>query len=335
MLSICIPTFNRARILDDCLGRLPLFDCEIVVSDNASPDDTRAVVEKHRTYDKRIRYTRLPENQGCAANLRHAVRQARGDLVLYLADDDSLLSEPLATIVGLFERDPELGSVFCDKICWDDAKGIELHRYGFPPQPVEFHAHNQPQHAAELVTWLLATQIPPEIFVARKAVFEQAQIPASYGVEFHVWCFWYAHAAKIRFEPTAFYREHWTLKPGLVRTAWTNQDMAKMYIGHEMRQQLCAIVRLAEFYSGLAFDRTQLFDTIQNFLFNRQNLEIQRAGARGDYIRAVELSREQRLWRWNATLEADEALTQAAAEQAAKLLGLETVEPWLLEAYRV
>jgi len=44
-LSICIPTYNRAAILADTLAHLEFLNdfpltTEVVVSDNASPDDT-------------------------------------------------------------------------------------------------------------------------------------------------------------------------------------------------------------------------------------------------------------------------------------------------------
>ena len=52
LLSICIPTYNRAHYLKECLGSIVAqFDdrdvrdnVEVVVSDNASPDNTRELV---------------------------------------------------------------------------------------------------------------------------------------------------------------------------------------------------------------------------------------------------------------------------------------------------
>jgi glycosyltransferase involved in cell wall biosynthesis len=62
-LSLCIPTHNRARFLEYLLNRflewpaLP-FGYEIVVSDNASSDDTKEVVEKALARLPHLRYLR-------------------------------------------------------------------------------------------------------------------------------------------------------------------------------------------------------------------------------------------------------------------------------------
>lgn len=67
LLSICIPTFNRASYLERCLDQIvhqEAFDSqvEVVVSDNCSEDDTKDVVERfQKTYDN-IRYYRNEEN---------------------------------------------------------------------------------------------------------------------------------------------------------------------------------------------------------------------------------------------------------------------------------
>jgi abequosyltransferase len=73
LISICIPTYNRADLLDYCLeGLAPLRDCgtpfEIVISDNGSTDRTPEVIQAHASRNPLIRSHRLPENRGPAAN---------------------------------------------------------------------------------------------------------------------------------------------------------------------------------------------------------------------------------------------------------------------------
>ena len=69
LLSICIPTYNHAELLDQALARLtslPAFasgDVEVVLSDNASTDGTRAVGERYAAaFPSRVNYFRNPEN---------------------------------------------------------------------------------------------------------------------------------------------------------------------------------------------------------------------------------------------------------------------------------
>jgi hypothetical protein len=249
-------------------------------------------------------------------------------LIVYLADDDSLLSEPLMAVCSLFEADPSLAAVYCDHICWDDAQGTELHRYSYPDPPVEFR-----DNPTGLVEFLLREQIAPEVGVFRRSVFMQAEIPHSRAMPFHVACYHYGRLGTVRFDPTCFYREHWILKPHLQRTYWNNQT-AFDYIGDEQRLGLEAIVRLAERDSGLAWDRDYIRFMIDKLLLDRTTLEIRRACERQDYILAVELRRRQALWHWKAPAEHDAALSKAAAEQAKVMMGGGDVEQ-LAFVYRV
>jgi len=66
-LSICMPTRNRQRHLQLALGRLfhqaafP-FPIEVVVSDNASIDETPAVVQSFVAQGLPLRYYRMPKD---------------------------------------------------------------------------------------------------------------------------------------------------------------------------------------------------------------------------------------------------------------------------------
>jgi glycosyltransferase involved in cell wall biosynthesis len=80
-LSICIPTYNRADILDHCLTELaPLKDCgksvEIVLSDNGSTDHTPEVVAAHVARNPLLKAHRLTDTRSGAQNWQNALRQA-------------------------------------------------------------------------------------------------------------------------------------------------------------------------------------------------------------------------------------------------------------------
>ena len=68
LVSICIPTYNRSTYLRQSLERYivekEFIDgkVEIVISDNASTDDTKMVVEEYVKKYKNIRYYRNKEN---------------------------------------------------------------------------------------------------------------------------------------------------------------------------------------------------------------------------------------------------------------------------------
>ncbi len=96
ILSICIPTYNRAeylaRTLDSIIAQ-PRFqstgDVEVIISDNCSTDDTQNVVNKYiEQYGNKIRYFRNNENI-YDKNLELAM--ARGQGVFLKAHNDTLI----------------------------------------------------------------------------------------------------------------------------------------------------------------------------------------------------------------------------------------------------
>lgn len=92
-LSICIATFNRSFELGTTLEKLAeqmTPDCEVVVSDNASSDDTEQVVSEYSRRFNGIRYVRQRTNVGVDRNFDRAVEYARGEYCWLMPDDDVL-----------------------------------------------------------------------------------------------------------------------------------------------------------------------------------------------------------------------------------------------------
>ena len=93
LVTIAVPTFNRAAALERCLesARAQSYpEIEIVVCDNASTDGTEAVVARTLAGHPRARYVRHETNLGALANFRFGLDEADGDYFMWLADDDWL-----------------------------------------------------------------------------------------------------------------------------------------------------------------------------------------------------------------------------------------------------
>lgn len=105
LVSVCIPTYNNAAMLQDALrsaAAQTYSPLEIVVLDNHSADVTREAVEAAQRRDARIRYMRNDENIGMPRNLTACVRAARGEFVKLLADDDLLHPSCVERLVDAF-----------------------------------------------------------------------------------------------------------------------------------------------------------------------------------------------------------------------------------------
>ena len=107
LLSIAVPTYNRASLLDICLGRLT--DqvrphgklIELIVSNNASTDATREVAAKHRNTHPAIRYYENPTNAGPDYNIARCFELALGKYIWVFSDDDLLLPGAIDRLLPL------------------------------------------------------------------------------------------------------------------------------------------------------------------------------------------------------------------------------------------
>ena len=110
-LSICIPTYNRANFLPDLLDSIvkQIDDSnkdiiEIVISDNASQDNTREVVESYRSRVSNLVYFRWDENNGADRNFIKVVELAKGEYCWLMGSDDVVVNASISFILMQLNR---------------------------------------------------------------------------------------------------------------------------------------------------------------------------------------------------------------------------------------
>lgn len=111
-VSIVIPTYNRANDLRRCLHSALAIDCddmEIIVSDNASPDNTQEVLKEFS--DPRIKAFRQKENIYGDPNFLFIIEQARGEWIITLTDDDWILPQAVSVIRAAVAANPNVGFI--------------------------------------------------------------------------------------------------------------------------------------------------------------------------------------------------------------------------------
>lgn len=90
-ITIGMPVRNAERFITESLDSLlsqTFEDFELIISDNASTDATEQICTGYAARDSRIRYERLAENRGAAANYNRLVHLARGRYFKWAAHDD-------------------------------------------------------------------------------------------------------------------------------------------------------------------------------------------------------------------------------------------------------
>jgi glycosyltransferase involved in cell wall biosynthesis len=92
-LSVLLPTRNGGLLLEDCVRSVleqDFSDLELIVSDNASADETQSILDGFRG-DPRLQVLRLEEPVPVTENWNRALDASSGDYLLLIGDDDYLM----------------------------------------------------------------------------------------------------------------------------------------------------------------------------------------------------------------------------------------------------
>jgi len=115
-LSVLIPVYNEKNTIRECIesvlnARIKNLDLEVIISDNNSIDGTKEILKSFN--DERIKVLFRNENNGKGANIKNALNEASGDLILfqdgdleYSPNDYEVLLEPFF----LYQADVVYGS---------------------------------------------------------------------------------------------------------------------------------------------------------------------------------------------------------------------------------
>jgi glycosyltransferase involved in cell wall biosynthesis len=109
LITIGIPTRNRSSLLKTCLNDAfaqTYRNIEVLVSDNASTDDTLAVLAS--IDDSRLRVLSNQEDIGAIGNFAKCIQEARGDYVVLVSDDNFLHPSFLEKCTDLIRQEPGL-----------------------------------------------------------------------------------------------------------------------------------------------------------------------------------------------------------------------------------
>jgi glycosyltransferase involved in cell wall biosynthesis len=125
LLSICIPTLNRGRVIGQTLQSIAAQKddrFEVVIVDGGSTDDTERVVAGFASSIPRLRYLKstlgssVPSNEGFDRDCNLAVESAKGEYCWLMTDDDLMSDDAVGEVCARLPRQPDLVFV-CSKIC--------------------------------------------------------------------------------------------------------------------------------------------------------------------------------------------------------------------------
>lgn len=110
-ISIGMPVFNGEKYLEDALKYIlnqSYTNFELIISDNASTDNTSRICNTYALKDKRIRYYRNEKNLGITMNFNKVFKLSSGEYFKWAAYDDVLDQDYLLKCVKILQRDPSI-----------------------------------------------------------------------------------------------------------------------------------------------------------------------------------------------------------------------------------
>lgn len=108
-LSIGLPVYNGEKFIKQSLDSLlnqTFSDFELIISDNASTDNTEEICRNYAAQDHRIRYYRNPTNIGCACNFNRVFELSNSEYFKWAAYDDLHAPDFLSKCIQVLEENP-------------------------------------------------------------------------------------------------------------------------------------------------------------------------------------------------------------------------------------
>jgi glycosyltransferase involved in cell wall biosynthesis len=136
-VTIGLPVRNGARYIREAVDSIlaqTYGDFELLISDNASTDDTEQICQAYAARDRRIRYTRHSRDVGANRNFNGLVPRSSAPYFKWASSDDVIAPELLAECVDALDRDPSVVLVHSrtqaigpsgERLPWDDP-GVRL-----------------------------------------------------------------------------------------------------------------------------------------------------------------------------------------------------------------
>ena len=107
IVSIGLPVYNGEDFLKYALDSLlsqTFRNFELIISDNASTDNTPKICQEYVLRDKRIRYIRQNNNMGALWNFNFVLKQSNKEYFIWVSSDDKLHPEFLEKNIDILEK---------------------------------------------------------------------------------------------------------------------------------------------------------------------------------------------------------------------------------------
>ena len=115
-ISIGMPVYNGEASLAQALNSInsqSYTDYEVIISDNASTDNTAQICQEMASVNPRIKYFRQANNIGPAANFKFVLDRASAEYFHWFAADDTRSSNFLESNINFLDQNPDYVASTC------------------------------------------------------------------------------------------------------------------------------------------------------------------------------------------------------------------------------
>jgi glycosyltransferase involved in cell wall biosynthesis len=215
-----MPIYNDEAFVAEAIESLlaqSFHDFRLLISDNASTDNTERICREYARRDRRIAYYRQPLNLGAQGNFKFLLNEARSEFFMWVGSDDRWNKEYVSSLVNALKCNPDCVSAFCP-YGYINEKGMPIR----PITDVDYSSRSLWIRILKFLAYYDDTFI---YGLHRRIAIQDAKFPVWWGINsrtplnwaFPVLTFFLARGNYVQVgkAPLAFYRIHESLRhPG-------------------------------------------------------------------------------------------------------------------------
>lgn len=180
LVSVIIPFHREENFLEETLLSVlnqTFQDWEILLIDDASPDDSRTIAERYaRSYPEKIfhLFHENYSNRGVCRSRNLGIEQSRGEFIAYLDADDVWTKEKLQNQLKLFAENPEASVILEASVYWYSWNAPQRHdvciRVGYEQDRI----YSPPELVHQLYPLGTGAAPCPSGIIVRRSVHERS-----------------------------------------------------------------------------------------------------------------------------------------------------------------
>jgi len=117
LFSVLVANYNNGKYITDCLDSILKQDypnIEIVVVDDASIDNSIALIDKYSANNAKIKLHQNIKNEGVGYTKKRCIDEAKGEILGFVDPDDVITPDAVSKMVAMHRSYPQASLIYSD-----------------------------------------------------------------------------------------------------------------------------------------------------------------------------------------------------------------------------